>query len=53
MGDMVRQTEGRDFETIYTIINDAAEAYRGVIPPDCWHDPSEYPTFSPSPDTST
>lgn len=22
-----------------TIINGAAEAYRGVIPPDCWHEP--------------
>jgi hypothetical protein len=28
-----------DFETIYTIINDAAEAYRGVIPNDRWHEP--------------
>jgi N-acetylglutamate synthase-like GNAT family acetyltransferase len=36
---MIRQTDERDFETIYTIINDAAEAYRGVIPPDRWHDP--------------
>ena len=24
---------------ILAIINAAAEAYRGVIPPDCWHDP--------------
>jgi GNAT superfamily N-acetyltransferase len=24
---------------ILTIVNAAAEAYRGVIPPDCWHDP--------------
>jgi hypothetical protein len=24
------------FDMIYTIINDAAEAYRGVIPADCW-----------------
>jgi len=28
-----------DFETIYAIINDAAEAYRGVIPADCWKVP--------------
>ena len=27
------------FENIYEIINDAAEAYRGIIPGDCWHDP--------------
>ena len=25
--------------TIRHIINEAAEAYRGVIPADCWHDP--------------
>ena len=36
---MIRQTENKDFEAIYTIINDAAEAYRGVIPADRWHDP--------------
>jgi len=24
---------------IEAIINQAAEAYRGVIPPDCWHEP--------------
>ena len=24
---------------MYAIINDAAHAYRGVIPPDCWHEP--------------
>jgi len=28
-----------DFEAIYEIINDAAEAYRGVIPADRWHEP--------------
>ena len=26
-------------ETILTIVNAAAEAYRGVIPSDCWHEP--------------
>jgi GNAT superfamily N-acetyltransferase len=26
-------------EAIYTVINDGAEAYRGVIPEDCWHEP--------------
>jgi N-acetylglutamate synthase-like GNAT family acetyltransferase len=28
-----------DFEPLYAIINDAAEAYRGVIPSDCWREP--------------
>ncbi|WP_129647443.1 GNAT family N-acetyltransferase [Peristeroidobacter agariperforans] len=28
-----------DLLPILSIINAAAEAYRGVIPPDCWHDP--------------
>jgi N-acetylglutamate synthase-like GNAT family acetyltransferase len=36
---MIRRCTEGDFETIYTIINDAAEAYRGKIPPDCWKEP--------------
>jgi GNAT superfamily N-acetyltransferase len=28
-----------EFEAMLTIINAAAEAYRGAIPPDRWHDP--------------
>jgi N-acetylglutamate synthase-like GNAT family acetyltransferase len=36
---LIRRCETRDFETIYAIINDAAEAYRGVIPADCWKEP--------------
>ena len=28
-----------DFEVILDIINDAARAYKGVIPVDCWHEP--------------
>jgi GNAT superfamily N-acetyltransferase len=28
-----------DFQDIYEIINDAASAYRDVIPADCWHEP--------------
>jgi len=36
---MIRPCKTRDFETMYWIINDAAEAYRGVIPEDCWHVP--------------
>ncbi len=36
---MIRLCGESDFEKIYEIINDAAEAYRGVIPEDRWHEP--------------
>ena len=36
---MIRDCVAGDFEAIYEIINDAAQAYRGIIPPDLWHDP--------------
>lgn len=36
---MVRRCTEDDFETIYSIINDAATAYKGVIPEDCWQEP--------------
>jgi N-acetylglutamate synthase-like GNAT family acetyltransferase len=36
---MIRQCTESDFETIYEIINDAAKAYRGVIPENSWHEP--------------
>lgn len=36
---MMRQCTDADVQTIYAIINEAAEAYRGVIPADCWHEP--------------
>ncbi len=36
---MIRPCTSTDFSTIEAIINDAAEAYRGVIPADCWHEP--------------
>jgi GNAT superfamily N-acetyltransferase len=35
----IRKCTDSDFDAIHEIINDAAEAYRGVIPEDCWHDP--------------
>lgn len=35
----IRGSNAEDFEQILTIINDGAEAYRGVIPADRWHDP--------------
>ena len=36
---MIHECAAADFEAIYEIINDAAEAYRGIIPPDRWHEP--------------
>ncbi len=35
----MRRCSGSDFEVIYSIINDAAKAYKGVIPDDCWKEP--------------
>lgn len=36
---MIRECIHEDFEVIYAIINDAAIAYKGHIPDDCWHEP--------------
>ena len=36
---MIRKCKDSDFNTIFEIINDAALAYRGVIPQDRWHEP--------------
>ena len=36
---MIRPCTQNDFEEILTIINDAAAAYKGFIPDDCWHEP--------------
>ncbi len=36
---MIRKLTGADFKTIYAIVNDAAAAYRGKIPADCWKEP--------------
>lgn len=35
----IRPCIDRDFDRILAIVNDAAQAYRGVIPADCWHEP--------------
>ena len=35
----IRQSRGEDFARIYFIINEAAKAYQGVIPPDCYRQP--------------
>jgi GNAT superfamily N-acetyltransferase len=39
MNSMIRPCTQSDFETIWQIINDAAQAYKGVIPADRWHEP--------------
>jgi len=36
---MIRPCTQADCDAILDIVNDAAEAYRGVIPSDGWHDP--------------
>jgi GNAT superfamily N-acetyltransferase len=36
---LIRRCDEHDFETIWTIINDGAQAYAGVIPADRWTEP--------------
>jgi len=36
---MIRQCSYSDFDIIYEIINDAAQAYKGIIPADRWKEP--------------
>jgi len=36
---VIRRCSGDERGSILAIINRAAEAYRGVIPDDCWHEP--------------
>jgi len=36
---MIRECTIDDAERICFVVNEAAEAYRGVIPDDCWHEP--------------
>ena len=36
---LIRPCRADEFSRIHLIINDAAEAYRGVIPDDRWHEP--------------
>jgi GNAT superfamily N-acetyltransferase len=35
----IRACRDDDRTTVFGIVNAAAEAYRGVIPDDCWHEP--------------
>lgn len=36
---MIRPCAESEIAAISSIINEAAQAYRGVIPDDCWHEP--------------
>ena len=36
---MIRQCKEGDLNAMFEIINDAAQAYKGVIPEDCWKEP--------------
>ena len=36
---MIRRCGDPDFELIWALINDGAQAYKGIIPADCWMEP--------------
>ena len=36
---VIRQCHDSEFEAIYSIVNDAAEVYKGIIPQDRWKEP--------------
>jgi GNAT superfamily N-acetyltransferase len=36
---MIRKLDDADFQTILAVVNDAAVAYKGKIPADCWKEP--------------
>jgi N-acetylglutamate synthase-like GNAT family acetyltransferase len=36
---MIRNATEKDFNDVLTVINDAAIAYKRIIPPDRWHEP--------------
>src|SRR3954447_6164930 len=36
---MIRNATENDLTAIYNVINDAAIAYKGIIPADRWHEP--------------
>jgi GNAT superfamily N-acetyltransferase len=35
----IRESEQADLAEIFAVVNEAAQAYRGVVPIDCWHEP--------------
>ena len=39
MTNRIRTCGDADLEQVYAIVNDAAHAYKGIIPPDRWHEP--------------
>jgi len=36
---MIRKLAASEFDAVLTVVNDAAQAYKGVIPQDRWHEP--------------
>ena len=38
-GSVIRACGAGDAARMFDIINDAARAYKGIIPADCWHEP--------------
>ncbi len=36
---MIRQCTAADLPALFEVINDAAQAYKGIIPEDRWHEP--------------
>lgn len=36
---MIAPCKADDFDIMFRVINDAAQAYKGAIPSDCWHEP--------------
>ena len=36
---MIKKLSSKDTQTIYEVINKAAQAYKGIIPDDCYHEP--------------
>lgn len=36
---MIRRCDESDFDLIWEIVNEAAQAYKGIIPSDRWHEP--------------
>jgi GNAT superfamily N-acetyltransferase len=38
-GTSIRPCGTADLPALFSIVNDAAQAYKGIIPADCWHEP--------------
>jgi GNAT superfamily N-acetyltransferase len=36
---MIRKVNSPEFDLLLSVVNDAAQAYKGLIPVDCWKDP--------------